>query len=124
MNMPVMNAPASPPATDPLDALFDVMFKPMNAQGVYARTGAYEAVVEALSAFISARREDGTEVFRFPPVMSRAHLERHGYLKSFPEPARLRLLPRRHRDGDPQFGPTSISPAATGPRTCRPPTSC
>ena len=23
-------------------------------------------------------------MFRFPPVMSRAHLERHGYLKSFP----------------------------------------
>ncbi|MCY1644292.1 amino acid--[acyl-carrier-protein] ligase [Methylorubrum sp. SL192] len=84
MNMSVMNAPASPPATDPLDALFDAMFKPMNAQGVYARTGAYESVVEALAAFISARREAETEVFRFPPVMSRAHLERHGYLKSFP----------------------------------------
>lgn len=84
MNMPVMNAPAAPPATDPLDSLFDAMFKPMNAQGVYARTGAYESVVEALAAFISSRRDEGTEVFRFPPVMSRAHLERHGYLKSFP----------------------------------------
>ncbi len=41
-------------------------------------------MVEALAAFISARRDEGTEVFRFPPVMSRAHLERHGYLKSFP----------------------------------------
>nr|WP_137830729.1 amino acid--[acyl-carrier-protein] ligase [Methylobacterium sp. L1A1] len=84
MYMPVMNAPAAPPATDPLDSLFDAMFKPMNALGVYARTGAYESVVEALAAFISARRDEGTEVFRFPPVMSRAHLERHGYLKSFP----------------------------------------
>ncbi|WP_232629367.1 amino acid--[acyl-carrier-protein] ligase [Methylobacterium sp. Leaf118] len=84
MNMPVKNVPAAPPATDPLDSLFDAMFKPMNAQGVYARTGAYESVVEALAAFISSRRDEGTEVFRFPPVMSRAHLERHGYLKSFP----------------------------------------
>lgn len=84
MNMKVMNVPASPPATDPLDAFFEAMFRPMNAQGVYARTGAYESVVEALAALISSKREAGTEVFRFPPVMSRAHLERHGYLKSFP----------------------------------------
>lgn len=84
MNMKVMNVPAAPPATDPLDAFFDAMFRPMNALGVYARTGAYESVVEALAALISSKREAGTEVFRFPPVMSRAHLERHGYLKSFP----------------------------------------
>ena len=84
MNMKVMDAPAAPPAQDPLDTLFDAMFRPMNAQGVYARTGAYEAVVEALAALISSRRDEGTEIFRFPPVMSRAHLERHGYLKSFP----------------------------------------
>ncbi|WP_082502951.1 amino acid--[acyl-carrier-protein] ligase [Methylobacterium sp. Leaf100] len=84
MNMNVGRAPASPPATDPLDALFDTMFRPMDAQGVYARTGAYESVVEALTALISSKREADTEVFRFPPVMSRAHLERHGYLKSFP----------------------------------------
>ena len=84
MNMQVLDAPAAPPKVDPLDAFFDAMFRPMNAQGVYARTGAYESVVEALSALISSRREADTEVFRFPPVMSRAHLERHGYLKSFP----------------------------------------
>jgi len=84
MNMNVGRAPASPPAEDPLDALFDTMFRPMDAQGVYARTGAYESVVEALVALISSKREADTEVFRFPPVMSRAHLERHGYLKSFP----------------------------------------
>ncbi|WP_336488013.1 amino acid--[acyl-carrier-protein] ligase [Methylobacterium nigriterrae] len=84
MNMKVMDVPAAPPAQDPLDALFDAMFRPMNANGVYARTGAYESVVEALAALISSQREAGTEVFRFPPVMSREHLERHGYLKSFP----------------------------------------
>ncbi|MGU3536584.1 amino acid--[acyl-carrier-protein] ligase [Methylobacterium sp. A54F] len=82
--MKVMNVPASPPAADPLDRLFDDLFRPMNALGVYGRTGTYESVVEALAALISSKREAGTEVFRFPPVMSRAHLERHGYLKSFP----------------------------------------
>ncbi len=39
MNM-MTRVPVQPkPAEDPLDALFDTMFKPMNANGVYARTG-------------------------------------------------------------------------------------
>jgi len=37
-----------------------------------------------LSAVITARRESDTEVLRFPPVMSRALLEKSGYLKTFP----------------------------------------
>ncbi len=56
----------------------------MGADGVYARTALYEDVVDALTALVTRHREDGTEVFRFPPVMSRRDLERHGYLKSFP----------------------------------------
>jgi seryl-tRNA synthetase len=60
------------------------LFRPMGASGVYARTGAYEAVVEALAALISRHRPVGAEIFRFPPVMSRAMLETSGYLKSFP----------------------------------------
>jgi seryl-tRNA synthetase len=79
-----MNINVKEPLVDPLDRLFGPLFKPMNVEGVYARSGMYESVVEALAALISSRREAGTEVFRFPPVMSRAQLERHGYLKSFP----------------------------------------
>jgi seryl-tRNA synthetase len=56
----------------------------MGAEGVYARTSLYEDVLDSLSALITRHREDGTEVLRFPPVMSRRDLERHGYLKSFP----------------------------------------
>jgi seryl-tRNA synthetase len=37
-----------------------------------------------LSALISRHREPGTEVLRFPPVMSRRQVEKSGYLKSFP----------------------------------------
>ncbi|MFI5011308.1 MAG: amino acid--[acyl-carrier-protein] ligase [Hyphomicrobiales bacterium] len=66
------------------DSLRATLFRTMDAEGVYARTGPYEEVVEALSAFITRRREPGTEVLRFPPVMSRRHLEKAGYLKSFP----------------------------------------
>src|SRR5476649_981368 len=67
-----------------LDHLASQIFKPSGVDGVYGRTGAYENVVEALAALITSHRPDGAEIFRFPPVMSRASLEKQGYLKSFP----------------------------------------
>jgi seryl-tRNA synthetase len=67
-----------------LEQLKDELFVRTDVDGVYARTGLYEGVVEALTALISGHRPRGAEVLRFPPVMSRAQLERHGYLKSFP----------------------------------------
>jgi seryl-tRNA synthetase len=66
------------------DELRAALFREMEAEGVYARTALYEDVVEKLASFITARREADTEVFRFPPVMSRRQLEKAGYLKSFP----------------------------------------
>ena len=60
------------------------LFTPSGVDGVYGRTGAYESVIEALTALISCHRPDGAEVFRFPPVMPRASLEKQGYLQSFP----------------------------------------
>ncbi len=66
------------------EAFKDALFQSMGVDGVYARTGLYETVVERLAAYVTRQREPGTEVFRFPPVMSRRDLERHGYLKSFP----------------------------------------
>jgi seryl-tRNA synthetase len=67
-----------------LERLAEALFLPTGVDGVYGRTGAYESVVEALATLITAYRPVGAEVLRFPPVMSRRHLERHGYLKSFP----------------------------------------
>src|ERR1700749_1816319 len=86
MSIPVLSqSPAiAPHAADPLDHLTDALFHRMGADGVYARTALYEDVVERLAALITRNREDGTEVMRFPPVMTRAHLEKSGYLKSFP----------------------------------------
>ena len=60
------------------------LFTPMNVDGVYGRTGAYEDVVEGLGRYISTLRPKGAEVFRFPPVVSRTLIEKSGYLKSFP----------------------------------------
>jgi seryl-tRNA synthetase len=57
---------------------------PLGVEGVYARTALYEHIVERLTGFVSRLREPGNEVLRFPPVMSRAQLERSGYLQSFP----------------------------------------
>jgi len=69
---------------DRLGRLARTLFHASGVDGVYARTGLYEGVVEALAALISAHRPKGAEILRFPPVMSRKQLERHGYLKSFP----------------------------------------
>ena len=75
-------APAADAAQ--IAALKAKLFFDTGVEGVYARTGLYEGVVEALTALISAHRPRGAEVMRFPPVMSRAQIEQHGYLKSFP----------------------------------------
>ncbi len=67
-----------------LDSIAEALLLPTGIDGVYARTDAFERAVDGLSAFISRHREPGTEVLRFPPVMSRRQLEKSGYLKSFP----------------------------------------
>jgi seryl-tRNA synthetase len=68
----------------PQGSFFQTLFHPMGIDGVYARTALYEQVIDALSSLITRNREPGTEVLKFPPVMSRRILEKSGYLKSFP----------------------------------------
>src|SRR6202051_4180002 len=85
MNVAIRTAsPETSQPVDPLDHPTDTLFHRMGADGVYARTALYEDVVERLAALITRHREPDTEVMRFPPVMSRAQLEKSGYLKSFP----------------------------------------
>ena len=69
---------------DRMRELFDGLFISVGALGVYARTEKYERVVQALGALITAHRPGDAEALSFPPVMNRAHLERHGYLRNFP----------------------------------------
>jgi len=78
-----MSEPCAEP-TDPLESIAVALFRPMGVDGVYATTPLYEQVVDRLSSLISRHREPATEVLRLPPVMSRHHLEKSGYLKSFP----------------------------------------
>lgn len=67
-----------------LDEVKSTLFRSMGIDGVYARTGLYENIVQALDSFISSKKPKGAEAFRFPPVMGRRTLEKSGYLKSFP----------------------------------------
>ena len=73
-----------PAATDPLEPIGAALFRAIGAPGVYARTGLYVDVLRRLDAFITSMRAPSAEVLSFPPVMSRAQLEKSGYLKSFP----------------------------------------
>ena len=53
--------------------------------GLYARSGAFENVIEGFDRLItSVGGKDGAEVIRFPPGMNRKLFEKSGYLKSFP----------------------------------------
>jgi len=66
------------------EAILEALFHPTGVDGVYGRSGAYEAVVEGLGALINRARDPRAEIVRFPPVVSRALIEKSGYLKSFP----------------------------------------
>jgi seryl-tRNA synthetase len=110
-----------------LDWLTGTLLMPSSVGGVYARTGLFEHIVEALSFFISRHREPEAQVLRFPPVMSRIELEKSGYLHSFPhllggisclegDEAKIRDLVERSVWVD-ELSPTELvlSPAACYP---------
>jgi seryl-tRNA synthetase len=54
--------------------------------GVFGKSGAFEAVIRGLDTLIDRGAADmRPEVFRFPPVVPRALIERSGYLGGFPQ---------------------------------------
>jgi seryl-tRNA synthetase len=69
---------------DPVQSVTQTLFRSTGVNGVYGRTEVFEKVVDGLSNFISSYRERDAEVLRFPPVINRAHIEKAGYLHSFP----------------------------------------
>jgi len=86
MSLATKTLPADPPSSSQTlpDAMAEALFRPMGVDGVYARSGLYEDMIERLTALISRHRDPAAEIMRFPPVMSRVQLEKSGYLKSFP----------------------------------------
>ena len=69
---------------DPLKLTTETLLHPSGIDGVFARSAVFERVVDGLNLLISHHRAPGIEVLRFPPVMSRAHIQKSGYLGSFP----------------------------------------
>jgi seryl-tRNA synthetase len=69
---------------NPIESIAHALFRPLGVGGVYARTGLFEQVIDGLTALISRYRPSDVEIFKFPPVASRAQVEKSGYLKSFP----------------------------------------
>jgi seryl-tRNA synthetase len=116
---------------DPLDSLAHALFRPMGVDGVHARTGLFEQVIDSLSALISRHREPAMEVLRFPPVMSRRHLEMAGYLNSFPQllgavcclhggEADVHAAVDRHNAGDDWTSALSPTDLVLAPAACYP----
>ncbi len=117
--------------TDRLELLAQTLFRPMGADGVYARTGLYEGVVDALAAMITRYRHPRAEVFRFPPVMSRKMIETSGYLKSFPNllgcmcclqgsEGEIRETVNRFVEGDPWTDDLTAGDLVLTPASCYP----
>ena len=70
---------------DSAQATFQKLFRSTGVEGLYGRTATFEKIIDGLSALISRQREFDVEVLRFPPIISRAHIEKSGYLHSFPQ---------------------------------------
>jgi seryl-tRNA synthetase len=73
--------------TDLRSALVDAgLLFATGVDGVLGRSAVFEDVLMRFNTMVSRWGiENGAQSVHFPPVMSRAHLERNGYLKSFPQ---------------------------------------
>ena len=59
---------------------------PSGVPGVYGRSVEFEDTIERVDRLVTrCGAGDEPEVMRFPPIINRAHFERSGYLKSFPQ---------------------------------------
>lgn len=78
-------------AADPYEEFRDELVAagvllPTGVEGLWGRSQAFETIVEGISRLVTAAgQDDGPEVVRFPPLLSRAVFERTDYLRSFPD---------------------------------------
>ena len=81
-----MAASPAPIRTDFRDALLcRGLLIATDVPGVYGRSVEFEDTIERVDRLVTALgADDGPEMMRFPPIISRAQFERSGYLKSFP----------------------------------------
>jgi seryl-tRNA synthetase len=116
-------------STERLEAITSSILQPTAANGVQGRTAVFEDVIGGLTALITRHRPAGAEVLRFPPVMSRALLEKSGYLKSFPHllgcvssmtgtEARIRALVEGRADGQEWVDALAATDLVLTPAAC------
>ncbi|THD80562.1 MAG: amino acid--[acyl-carrier-protein] ligase [Phenylobacterium sp.] len=59
---------------------------PTGVDGLYGRSGMFEDVIARFEAAVTdIGKDDGAEVLRFPPAVTRKQIETSGYMKSFPQ---------------------------------------
>jgi seryl-tRNA synthetase len=59
---------------------------PTGVDGLYGRSGLFEDVIARFEALVTEiGKDDGAEVLRFPPGVSRQLIQTSGYMKSFPQ---------------------------------------
>jgi seryl-tRNA synthetase len=116
---------------DRLAPLGHSVLQSTGSAGVYARTAAFENVIEGLSRLITRHREPGTEVLRLPPVMNRRQVEKAGYLHSFPhllgcvcglqgEEAEIHGAVRRFNAGEEWADALKVTDLVLTPAACYP----
>ena len=67
------------------DLVAEGLLIPTGVPGVMGRSAAFESVVDGLVAAVGDRSvDDGAELVRFPPVVTRANFVKSGHLASFP----------------------------------------
>jgi len=128
-----MNVAFKQPAVSnhPLDSIAEALLLPTGIDGVFARSAAFERVVDGLTTAISRHREPDAEALRFPPVMSRRQLEKSGYLQSFPHflgcvscldggEAEIRASVERYEAGDDWTSGLQAADLVLSPAACYP----
>jgi seryl-tRNA synthetase len=118
-------------ADDPEAPVRRALFQLLGVDGVYARSALYQDVLHRLDELLTRECDPRAEVLRFPPVMSRAQLERSGYLKSFPNllgcvcalhgsEAQIRAAADAHESGGDWTGSLAASDLVLSPAACYP----
>jgi seryl-tRNA synthetase len=105
---------------------------PVDVQGAFGRGAVFEDVLERTNGLITQlSKDDGAEVFTFPPVIDRRILERVDYLDSFPNLAGVvfsffgkekeaRELSARVHGGQPWADLQGITDVVLNPAACYP----
>ena len=105
---------------------------PVRVQGAFGRGAVFEDVLEHFNALVSRiSKDDGAELYTFPPVIDRTIIERTDYLDSFPNLAgtvfsffgkdkQAKELSARVHAGQPWADTQGITDVCLNPAACYP----